>query len=102
MTIPELTERVKLVADQYGKEFNVTYTDDWFLLKLQEELGEMTRAHLARTERTRHKPSSNQEATNALAEEIADVFSYVLIFAQRSGINIEEAVTKKWFKYLPK
>jgi NTP pyrophosphatase (non-canonical NTP hydrolase) len=101
MTIAELTEKVSLVTDRYAKDFNVTYTDDWFLLKLQEELGEMTTAHLVLTQRTRRKPESEQAAKNALAEEIADVFSYVLMFAKRSGIDIEEAVANKWFKYLP-
>ncbi len=101
MTIAEITEKARAVADQYAKTFHITYTDDWFLLKLQEELGEMTRAYLVRTQRTRRKTESDDEAKQALAEEIADVFSYVLIFAERSGIDIEEAVTKKWFKYLP-
>jgi NTP pyrophosphatase (non-canonical NTP hydrolase) len=102
MTIPELTQKVQRVADQYAKEFGVTYSDDWFLLKLQEELGEMTRAHLVRTERTRHKSASEEAAKEALAEEIADVFAYILIFARRTGIDIEDAVVQKWFKYLPK
>ena len=102
MTISELTRNVEQVADQYSQEFGVTYTSDWFLLKLQEELGEMTRAHLVITNRTRRKATSESEAKEALSEEIADVFAYVLLFAKNSDIDIEEALTKKWFAYLPK
>ncbi|MEK9155625.1 MAG: pyrophosphatase [Patescibacteria group bacterium] len=102
MNLPELTANVEHVASQYSQEFGVTYTNDWFLLKLQEEFGEMTRAHLMLTNRTRRKAASELEAKKALADEIADVFAYVLLFAKNMDIDIEAALTKKWFAYLPK
>lgn len=97
-----MTETVKKVADRYAQNFNVKYDGDWFLLKLQEELGEMTQKYLIMTNRTRRKPDSEAEARAALAEEIADTFSYILLFADHVGINVEEAVKMKWFKYLDK
>ncbi len=100
MEIQEITDKVHRVADRYSKEFGVEYASDWFLLKLQEELGEMTRAHLILTNRTRRKVSSEQEGKTALAEEIADVFAYVLLFAKQMNIDVEDAITKKWFPYL--
>lgn len=102
MDIKEITDKAHRVADQYSKEFNVQYTSDWFLLKLQEEFGEMTRAHLMLTNRTRRKISSEQEGKDALAEEIADVFAYILLFAKQMDINVEDAVAKKWFPFLEK
>ncbi len=100
MTIQELTEKSDLVAQEYSTKFGIEYTDDWFLLKLQEELGELTRAHLMLSDRTRRKVSSEQEGKYALAEEIADVFAYTLLFAKRMNIDIEDAITKKWFVFL--
>lgn len=100
MNIQEITDKAHRVADLYSKEFSIEYTGDWFLLKLQEELGEMTRAHLMLTNRTRRKVSSEQEGKDALAEEIADVFAYILLFAKQMDVDIEDAITKKWFPYL--
>lgn len=103
MTITELTEKAKLVDDEYRKQFDLPPIQaDWILLKLQEELGEATRAHLAVTGRTRHKISTSDDGKRALAEEVADVFSYILLFAQEMEIDIEKTMTEKWFKYLPK
>lgn len=102
MNIQEITNKIEQVADRYSKDFDIEYTDDWFLLKLQEEFGEMTRAHLMLTHRTRRKISSEQEGKEALAEEVADVFAYILLFAQRMDIDIQDALTKKWFQFLKK
>lgn len=100
MELQQLTGTVKRVADEYSKNFGVKYDGDWFLLKLQEELGEMTQKYLIMTNRTRRKPESEAEAKAALAEEIADTFSYVLLFAEHVGVDVEQAVKDKWFKYL--
>lgn len=100
MTIQEITEKAECVSDKYSKEFGIEYTSDWFLLKLQEEFGEIARAHLMLTNRTRRKIASEQEGRRALADEIADVFAYVLLFAKQMDIDIEEAITHKWFAHL--
>ena len=102
MEVNEMTEKVKQVANQYAQNFGIKYDGDWFLLKLQEELGEMTQKYLIMTNRTRRKPESEEEAKAALAEEIADTFSYVLLFAEHVGVDVEQAVKDKWFKYLEK
>ena len=99
-TIPELTATLKRVAQQYSEEFGVTYNGDWFLLKLQEELGEMTQKYLIMTNRTRRKPESEELARAALAEEIADTFGYILLLAEHLDIDVEKAVLGKWLKYL--
>lgn len=96
-----MTTMVRKVADRYATDFGITYDGDWFLLKLQEELGEMTQKYLILTDRTRRKPESEALGKEALAEEIADVLSYVLLFADRAGIDPETAIRTKWFKYLP-
>jgi NTP pyrophosphatase (non-canonical NTP hydrolase) len=100
MEIQHFSKTVKEVADQYSKKFGVKYDGDWFPLKLQEELGEMTQKYLIMTNRTRRKLESEAEAKAALAEEIADTFSYVLLFADHVGVDVEESVKAKWFKYL--
>jgi len=34
------------------------------------------------------------------SNEFADMFSYLLLFAESEGIDPVEAITKKWFAYL--
>jgi len=100
MEVKELANTIQTVADNYAKDFDVPYSADWFVMKLQEELGELVQAHLILSHRTRRKPTSEVEARTRLAEEIADVFSYVLLFAHEVNIDIEAAVKEKWFSYL--
>lgn len=101
MDLQVLTKNIETVAGQYSEKFNITYTNDWFLLKLQEEFGEMTQAYLMLTQRTRRKIPSTQEGKQVLAEEIADTLAYILLFAKNMHIDPEEAIIKKWFAFLP-
>jgi NTP pyrophosphatase (non-canonical NTP hydrolase) len=55
MDIEQLTEKIQAVADQYSQKFSVEYSDDWFVMKLQEELGELVQAHLILSGRTRRR-----------------------------------------------
>lgn len=101
MDIAKLLQQIKLISKNYREKFNIEGSDDMLLLKIQEELGEMTQAYLGATNRNRSTDS--QEVLNQnLADELADVFCLLLLFADRNSVNIEEAIEKKWLKYLPK
>ena len=100
MNMKEITAKLRIVARQYEEEFGVQATPDWMLLKLQEELGEMTQDYLNLTGRNRRKPESDDVAKQDLAEEIADVLSFVLLFADAMEIDPEQEVKDKWFAYL--
>jgi NTP pyrophosphatase (non-canonical NTP hydrolase) len=39
----------EFVSQRYAKRNGFARTDEWFLLKLQEEVGELTQAYLARS-----------------------------------------------------
>ncbi|MFA6017903.1 MAG: pyrophosphatase [Patescibacteria group bacterium] len=101
MNLTEIAEKLQRVDDAYHKEFNISPAEnDWFLLKLQEELGELTQAYLNTTGRNRRSPESEEQGKRALAQEIADVTSYLLLFAERIDIDVEKAIQEKWFTYL--
>ncbi len=34
------------------------------------------------------------------SEEFADMFAYLLVFADSEGVDVVESLTKKWFVYL--
>lgn len=101
MNLGEITGKLQRVNNAYYKEFNIPPAEnDWFLLKLQEELGELAQAYLNATGRNRRAPESEEQGKRALAQELADVISYLLLFAGRIDIDVEKAIQKKWFTYL--
>jgi NTP pyrophosphatase (non-canonical NTP hydrolase) len=96
-----LTEKVKLVAEKYKEEYPDTKIDrDYFPFKLTEEWGECMQTYLMLTDRGRQKGKSKEEIHELFSREIADVFGYLLLFANNEGIDIKEALNKKWFVYL--
>lgn len=100
MTLPALTERVEAVSALYARKFGVERDPDWFVLKLAEEMGELTQAYLTATGRTRPRVASEGEVPDggraALAAEVADVLAHLLLLARAQGIDVERAVREKW------
>lgn len=43
---------------------------------------------------------SQSSLENNLKEEIADVIAMTLLFAKNRGVDVEQALRDKWFKYL--
>lgn len=86
---------------RYQKEFpDVKVDRDYFPFKLTEEWGECMQAYLMLTDRGRQKDLSKDEIRVQLEEEIADVFGFLILFAENEGIDIEKAMEKKWFRNL--
>ena len=100
MTLNEMAEQIGAVADQYAKEINITRDDDWYVFKLQEELGELTQKFLMMSNRARQKGFSPEEIRRQFEDEVADTFSLIVLLARHFGIDLESAVDRKWFKYL--
>lgn len=90
-----LAEEVAAVSDIYAARYDIQRTDDWYLLKLQEELGELVQAHLKATRRARG-PSD----PGSCADEAADLFCSLLLYCRRFGLDLDAAVERKWLKYL--
>ncbi len=59
-------------------------------------------AYLMLTDRGRQKGKTKAEIQEMFEQEIGDVFGFLLLFAEREGIDLEQALEKKWFKRLPK
>ncbi|WP_447909725.1 phosphoribosyl-ATP pyrophosphohydrolase [Brevundimonas bullata] len=99
MKIADLKADVLRISDIYAREHAIDRdragNGDWALLKLQEELGELTKEHLNLSGRARGKPDAE-----ALADEAADVLGMLLIYCERAGIDIEAAMQRKWLKWL--
>lgn len=96
-----LTEKVKVVIEKYQKTYpDVKMDRDYFPFKISEEWGECLQAYLMLTDRGRQKDKTKEEILQLFSDECADVFGYLLAFANSEGVNLVEALNKKWFSYL--
>ena len=93
--LDELSDKVARVSDIYAQRYGIRRDDDWFLIKLQEELGELAPAHLRLSGRGR-----GASAETARADEAADVLCMLLLYCRRHGVDLDKAVARKWLSYL--
>lgn len=97
MNFKELQKKIVENAINYGKKYNVQIDEDFALLKLYEEVGELAQAVLIHRKKSRpEKFVSVEVSKNELAKELADVFGMVVVNAHLFGIDLEEALDKKW------
>lgn len=99
MNIKDLTKEVESISKMYSKRFNIDRDGDWFILKLQEELGELIQSYLMMIRQGRNKGKSEKEIKDNFRKEVADVFSHVLLLAKFYKIDLEKEVEKKWLKW---
>lgn len=97
-TSGELQGQAGRISRLYEASFGIPPGEDWLVLKLQEELGELTQAYLAATGRSRHR-LEGPEARAALEREIADVLGFVLALSERLGIDAGAAFQAKWARH---
>jgi NTP pyrophosphatase (non-canonical NTP hydrolase) len=102
MSLKTFTEPVQTVCDLYAERCGIARNDDWFLLKIQEELGELVQAHLKLTGRGRAQGASPEVLEAARADEAADLICQVLLYCRHFGIDPDEAVRRKWLSWLDK
>ena len=97
LTLREVTESAAQISDIYAGKYGIERDDDWFLLKLQEELGELAQAHLRLSARGRGEATEQDRA-----DEAADVLCMLLLYCRRFGIDPDAAVRSKWLSWLEK
>lgn len=95
MTLADLRASVLRISDIYAAEHGIDRDRDWALLKLQEELGELTAEHLRLSGRARGAPDAGK-----LGDEAADVLGMLLIYCDRAGIDLEQSMRRKWLHWL--
>lgn len=95
LTLSEVADSAERISDIYARKFGIARDDDWFLLKLQEELGELSQAHLRLSCRGRGEASEHDRA-----DEAADVLCMLLLYCRRFGIDPDAAVRRKWLAWL--
>jgi NTP pyrophosphatase (non-canonical NTP hydrolase) len=99
MTLADLSASVLRISDIYAAEHGIdrdkAAAGDWALLKVQEELGELVAEHLRTSGRARGAADHEK-----LGDEAADVLGMLLIYCQAAGVDIEQAMQRKWLHWL--
>lgn len=101
MEITTLQNEVEAVSVFYAEHHGISRTDDWFMLKLGEEVGELTQAYLAKAGQTRDKGRSELQREEDFRAELSDVLAQVLLIAHRFGIDLQTEVARKWLVWKP-
>jgi NTP pyrophosphatase (non-canonical NTP hydrolase) len=96
MDLRELTAQVEQVSRQYAADFGIDRNSDWQILKLHEEVGELTQVHLMREGQARSKGLSAPDLEEKFAAEIADVICHALLVARHHNVDLESAIEQKW------
>lgn len=99
MDIAEWTSRLENVSAGYAEVYAVDRTPDWMLLKLMEEVGELSQAWLVAGGRGRDRNLTEQQRHDAVAAECADVVAMALLVAHRMGVDVETALSDKWLPW---
>jgi NTP pyrophosphatase (non-canonical NTP hydrolase) len=99
MEIARLTEDVETISKRYAEHFGIRRDETWFLLKLQEEVGELTQAYLAKTGQARARERSPQQLEADFRAELADVLCHVLLLARHHEVDLATEISHKWLRY---
>ena len=97
--INEMQDAVESVSSGYAEKFGIERDAMWFMLKLQEEVGELTQAFINLKGLSRDRGQSAEEIIASFADECADVLAHVLLLARHEGVDLEAAVSDKWLRW---
>ncbi len=97
MRTKELQEKVTKIFLDNLKRDKIKISDDYLMIKLGEEVGELMQSYIIHKKKCRpEKYLTAKESKKGIAKELTDVVCLSLIIAKNLGINLEEAIKKKW------
>jgi len=94
--LEDLADKFERASRIYAEANGLERDPDWFLLKLQEEMGELTQAWNRLTGRGRTKGRSADDMSRDLADETADLLGHILLFAHNNCLDLDAAIERKW------
>lgn len=100
VSLHALSDAIDAVSSRYASRFGIRRDLDWCLLKLTEELGELTQVHLKRTGQARVGDAA-PELARRFEDEMADVLGQLLVLAKLSGTDLYAALDRKWLRWHP-
>ncbi|MFY9929474.1 MAG: pyrophosphatase [Streptosporangiaceae bacterium] len=101
MDLRLLEDDLEAVSRLYAERFGIDRDDSWFVLKLHEEVGELTQAFLMRAGQARNKGLSPAELDREFRAELSDVLAQVLIMARHFNVDMQGELERKWLSQNP-
>src|SRR4051794_2693984 len=89
MNLKETALHCEKAWSQYAEKFQINRDDEFYLLKIQEELGELTRAFLEIRGSEKKRKSTIDELKRKFAGDIASLVGNSLILAHHFNIDLE-------------
>lgn len=99
MELSEWSDRLEAVSQGYAEVYDIERTPEWMLLKLTEELGELSQAWLVASGQGRDRGRTPAQTRATVAAECADVVAMALLTAARMGVDVESALREKWLPW---
>ncbi len=101
MEIKKMQKNVVDNSERYGKDYDVKIDSEYALMKLFEEVGELSEAILTLKKGNRpEKRVSEKEAKDNIAKELADIIGIALLNADILGVDVEKDFKDKWIARL--
>lgn len=96
MDFKEIEKLIIANAERYSKKHGIPIDLEWLLLKLVEENGEFANALLVYTKKCRQKKFIDDDvAKNNIANELADIFTIVVLLADKLDVNLLSSLNEK-------
>lgn len=92
-SIDELTQR--LIEFRDARDWRQFHTLKDLILSLNLEAGELLELSQWKSEEDFEHEAESEEMQQRLREECADVFLYLLLIAERTGIDLQQAAAQK-------
>lgn len=96
MNLKEVAIHCDKAWSQYAEKFQIHRYDEFYLLKMQEELGELSRAFLELRGSEKKSRASTEELKKKFAEEIAVLVGNSLILAHHFEVDLEAIIKEKF------
>lgn len=96
MNLKEAAVHCDTAWGQFAKKFQINRDDEFYFLKMQEELGELSRSFLELRGSERKSESSIDELKNKFAGDIASLVGNALILAHHFDIDLEATIKRKF------
>ncbi|AIQ66039.1 hypothetical protein D3C81_134700 [compost metagenome] len=100
MELQDAAEQVSRVTRSYCSKIDVEPSNEWFLLKIQEELGELVQCYLELNHKSRARGKTETELRDNFEAELADVLGLVLSMGKHNDMDMDQAIYNKWLKWL--
>ncbi len=96
MNLKEIALHCEKAWSQYAEKHQIHRDDEFYLFKIQEELGELTRAFLELRGSEKKRKTATEDLKSKFASDVASLVGNSLILAHHFGVDLEPMIKAKF------